>query len=91
MQRIIHEKTKSSVAFNSNEANPAILSFVVVSALPILSPLNPSIPVEALKISFAHIEEEAVREKALRDDLEKKLVERIPEVIVKTEIINNPL
>ena len=37
---------------------------------------------EALKISFAHIEEEAVREKALRDDLEKKLVERIPEVIV---------
>jgi cysteine desulfurase len=37
---------------------------------------------KALEIANAHIEEAAEREKALRDDLEKKLVERIPEVIV---------
>ena len=37
---------------------------------------------KALEIADAHLEEGAVREAALRDDLEKKLVERIPEVIV---------
>lgn len=37
---------------------------------------------KALEIANAHLEEAAEREKALRDDLEKKLVERIPEVIV---------
>ncbi len=37
---------------------------------------------KALEIADAHLEEAAEREKALRDDLEKKLVERIPEVIV---------
>lgn len=37
---------------------------------------------KALEIADAHLEEGATREAALRDDLEKKLVERIPEVIV---------
>ncbi len=37
---------------------------------------------KALEIADAHLEEGAAREAALRDDLEKKLVERIPEVIV---------
>lgn len=37
---------------------------------------------KALEIADAHLEEAAAREAALRDDLEKKLVERIPEVIV---------
>ncbi len=37
---------------------------------------------KALETADAHLEEAAEREKALRDDLEKKLVDRIPEVIV---------
>lgn len=37
---------------------------------------------EALKIAYENLEEESARESALRDNLEKKLVERIPEVIV---------
>lgn len=37
---------------------------------------------EALRIAYENLEEESARESALRDDLEKKLVERIPEVIV---------
>lgn len=41
---------------------------------------------EALRIAYENLEEESARESALRDDLEKKLVERIPEVIVNGDI-----